>query len=602
MKMKRTLNLWLMAALVCGLGLSVTSCKDDDDDDNSEQASTVTLDSELLTRGIETEMKNDAVDVKVTANGQWTATLKKGTEWVMIKDWQGTYEGTQTLTLLFDENTTGYDRTTTLTIGNSDGEYQTVGIRQTTLVDGQVPKNGSGLAFAGQGLGCGIDYDYALNVKNKTATTDQFDPTKVKKPNNIFNISYIEDLQKIGKLQPTAYQETEIQLTTMHADMVDSSMVKKKKFDSNLTLSCNFGPINFSAHGHYNSTKTQTESAVDYVITRYAPMYNVVVSPAEIRTYASDPVNNKLDPNSITTDASFDQIDALIAQYARINKRRRITDVNEDGLTPEQAEEIDAMYDQIPKSYTWGGVFSTNFTKSYNRLYSALKQKTPDYTAADQALNQLDNDFGPFFIAGGDYGGSIVVHCHATDRMLDGTGSFDGKISADMSSAFTFNMEGDFSLTDTGQDWFHEAHPDFYIYGGNANETANGLWDIVMSSKLDDRAKWSETLKNWVNSMFTTSDNKPIMSQAAPLSFVIECIWTLFDDPVLQEYAQNYFIKKYEDRGIKGYLGIATGLVKAPTADQLFTAGSDFHENGKKLDIPLVSNASGNYNQAEDNN
>ena len=35
-EMKRLINLWLMAALVCGLGLSVTSCKDDDDDNGSE--------------------------------------------------------------------------------------------------------------------------------------------------------------------------------------------------------------------------------------------------------------------------------------------------------------------------------------------------------------------------------------------------------------------------------------------------------------------------------------------------------------------------------------------------------------------------------------
>ena len=35
--MKKLMNLWLLAALVCGLSLSVTSCKDDDDDNTSEQ-------------------------------------------------------------------------------------------------------------------------------------------------------------------------------------------------------------------------------------------------------------------------------------------------------------------------------------------------------------------------------------------------------------------------------------------------------------------------------------------------------------------------------------------------------------------------------------
>ena len=586
-----------MAALVCGLSLSATSCKDDDDDNSSEQASTVTLDSELLTRGIETELKTAAVDVKVTSNGQWTATLGKDANWVMIKDWQVTYNGTQTLTLLFDENTTGYDRTTKLRIGNSDGEYQTVNVRQTATLDGQMPKNGSGLAFAGQGLGCGIDYDYVLNVKNKTNTNQKFEPTKVKKQNNLFNIAYIEELQKQGTLR-SAYTESQLSLTELKAQMVDSSMVKMKKFDASLTLSCNFGAINFSAHGHYVSKKKQTESAVDYVITRYAPMYDVYVSPAEIRTYASDPKNNKVSRDA--ADATFDQIDAIIEQYARINKRRRLTGLNEDGLTAEQAEEIDAMYAQMPKSYTWGGVFSANLTSAYNKLYNALKTTKPDYTAADQVLNQIDNDYGPFFIAGGEFGGSLIIHCHATDRLLDGNGSLSGTVSLGWRSAV--NLEGSFSLSESGKDTFHEANPDFYIYGGNANDTANELWDIVMSNKLDDRVKWSNTMRNWVNSMYTTSDKKPIMSQAAPLSFVVECIWTLFDDPAIQEYAQKYFIKKYEDRGIKAYLGMATGQLKNVTADDMFNADSDFWKNSKNLEIPQISKASENYSQAEDNN
>ena len=591
------MNRLLMAALVCGLSLCVTSCKDDDDDDGSEQTSTVTLDSELLTRGIETELKTAAVDVKVNADGQWTATLGKDANWVMIKDWQVTYNGTQTLTLLFDENTTGYDRTTKLCIGNSDGEYQTVSVRQTATVDGQVPKNGSGLAFAGQGLGCGIDYDYALNVKNKTNTKEKFEPTKVKKQNNLFNIAYIEELQKQGALR-SAYTESPISLTEFKAQMIDSSMVKMKKFDASLTLSCNFGAINFSAHGHYVSKKKQTESAIDYVITRYAPMYDVYVSPAEIRTYASDPKNNKL--NRDATDASMDQIDAVIEQYARINKRRKLTNLNEDGLTAEQAEEIDAMYAQIPKSYTWGGVFSANFTSAYNKLYNALKTTKPDYSVADQVLNQIDNDYGPFFIAGGEFGGSLIIHCHATDRLMDGSGSISGSVALGYASAVS--LEGSFTLSENGKDTFHEANPDFYIYGGNANDTANDLWDIVMSTKLDDRTKWSTTLRNWVNSMYTVSDKKPIMSEAAPLSFVVECIWTLFDDPAIQEYAQNYFIKKYQDRGIKAYLGMATGQLKNVTADDLFNADSDFWTNSKSLDIPQISKASENYSQAENNN
>ena len=369
--MRKSMKWMLMAALTLGLSMSVTSCKDDDDDNKSEQPSTINVDVDLLARGIETEMRSDAVDVKVTANGQWTATLKKGTDWVMIQDWQVTYEGAQTLTLLFDENTTGYDRNTTLRLGNNEGEYKTINIRQTPLVDGQVPKNGSGLAFAGQGVGCGIDYDYVLNVNNKNGEERTFEPTKVKKPNNIFNIKYIEELQSRKKLTESAYQENEIPLAQLQAKMIDSSMVKLKDVEFNITLGVNFGPINFTAHGHYNSKKTQTQSAVDYVITRFAPMYNVVLSPAEIRTYAANGDNNRLVEGE---DASIEEdIEKLIERYARINKRRKLKDLNEDGLTPEQAEEIDAMYDQIIKRTSWGGVFSANFTEIYNKFLQLRK-------------------------------------------------------------------------------------------------------------------------------------------------------------------------------------------------------------------------------------
>ena len=36
-EMKKLMNFWLMAALLCGLSMSVTSCKDDDDDSKSEE-------------------------------------------------------------------------------------------------------------------------------------------------------------------------------------------------------------------------------------------------------------------------------------------------------------------------------------------------------------------------------------------------------------------------------------------------------------------------------------------------------------------------------------------------------------------------------------
>jgi hypothetical protein len=185
----------------------------------------------------------------------------------------------------------------------------------------------------------------------------------------------------------------------------------------------------------------------------------------------------------------------------------------------------------------------------------------------------------------------------ADDNLLDGSGNISGSVKIGYGGAF--DLEGKFSLTDKGKEMFHEAAPNFYVYGGNDKDTANDLWDIVMGKKLDDRTRWSNTLRNWVNSMYTTDDRKPIMSKAAPMSFYLEPIWTLFDDPAIQKYAQDYFIKKYEDRGIKGYLSIALNLANA-TADDLFDADSDFWKKSKLRQIPQISKASDNYNKSED--
>ena len=120
----------LMTALVCGLSMSFVACSDDDDDKKAPKVSVVTVDNELLTHGIETDMQSAVIEVPVTCDGMWTATLKEGTNWVQILDWQVTYNGSKTLTLLFDENLSKVDRTTTLTIGNGGKEYKRITLRQ----------------------------------------------------------------------------------------------------------------------------------------------------------------------------------------------------------------------------------------------------------------------------------------------------------------------------------------------------------------------------------------------------------------------------------------------------------------------------------------
>ena len=595
--MKKTiLNSWLMAALVAGLSLGVTSCKDDDDKDETvEPASTVSVDAQVMSHGVEAEMKSAVVDVTVESNGEWTATLPADVDWVMIKNWQVTYNGRQTLTLLFDENNTGTDRTTTLTLGDSYGDTKDITVRQTVTVDGKVPTNSSALAFAGHGLGCGIDYDYVMNMKKATGENDKFQPTKVKKNNNIFNFGQIEKLIEEKRLQPSAYREVTIPLAELTAQMIDSTMVKTKNVTFNLKMSVTLGAIKFKARANYIAKKKEENQAVNYTIARNAPIYNVVCSPAELRAYASDPLNNEM--NDKSDDAALKRIEQLIERYKTINTRLKKSGLSNRGLTAQQERQISAMEENLPVTYTYGGVFSANFTKRYNELYTAIVDKKMqglpiDKEKADNVLNMIDNDYGPFFISGGDFGGNITVFCTALDNMLDGSGTFNGSLGAAMDGVF--QVSGDFKYSENGLSTLHTCNPDIMIYGGSADVTATNLMNMVMGKELVNREKWLKALTDWVASMYTKDGNKPLMSEAAPISFVVDPIWTLFDDPDIQKYAQDYFINKYTDRGIKGYLGIGLGNYK-PSGEDLLNKNSDFWTNMHKDDnVPLIDKASTN--------
>jgi hypothetical protein len=74
-------------------------------------------------------------------------------------------------------------------------------------------------------------------------------------------------------------------------------------------------------------------------------------------------------------------------------------------------------------------------------------------------------------------------------------------------------------------------------------------------------------MKDWVNSMKSGGEFQ--ISRATPISFVIVPIWNLFDDEDVQAYAQNYFLKKYSDRGIYDYLGILRGNKDAKSVEEI---------------------------------
>ena len=591
--MKKSFHFLLMAALVCGLSLGVTSCKDDDNNDNNDSSeesyATLTFDSDQLAHGIETDIQSAVIEVPVKASGTWTATLRTGKkskedpEWCNILDWKVSYEGNQTLQLAIDANLTKAGRTCYLVVGNGGEKYTTITVYQNTTYKGEDASNSSGQAFSDLGMGTGIDYDYLLNMKNKTDETREFDPTMVHGVNNIFNLTQITKLQAQGKLQPSAYVEAPIELDNLKAALLDSSVVQSKTITVSVELGVEFGVIAFKGKGGYESDKKEAKTHIDYTIVRQAPMYNVYLSPAELTAYAAR--NRQVDEDE--QDILEEEIEKVKNKYNKTNQRAlkkgKLTesDLDEDGLTEDQSLEIENMYDAVPVNFDHAGIFSSAFCNRYNELYNAitrknLRNKPIDTQAADNTLSLLDSQFGPFYIDGGNFGGLMVVHARVDSMSQEGQTTFGGEISLDALGA-TITLKGDFSYTEDGYNAWHKIRPDFHIYGGNARDTSAKLLSILASGRPNDMTKWQGVLLDWIGSMESPEGDVPVneQSKASPITFIIQPIWQIFNEPDIHSYVKEYFMKKYKNRGIEAWEKLVTGGVK-PGADDLLNVNSPF--------------------------
>ena len=576
--MNKKLNFWLMAAIVGGLSYGFTSCKSDESIGDDIQIAEVTISGDLLAHGVETDIQSAVVEVPVKANGEWTATLTKGTDWCKILDWQVAYVGDKTLQLAIDENLTNVGRKCELTIGNGE-DYQVITIYQNNTYMGEDPSNGSGQKFADKGLGTGIDYVYLFNVKDKQNQPKdaQYNPSMIHGGNNIFNITRIEKLIEEGKLNRSAYVEAPIPFDDFKAALLDSCISQSKTLEVSLEIGLSFGVIEFTGKGEYNSKKTEGIAHIDYTIIRNAPMYNVYLSPAELTAYAAD--NREIDINA--DDKIYAEIDNRIARYKKLNERRKLTNLNEDGLTPQQAKEIEAMYDAIPIRYDHAGIFSSAFGARYNELYNAIvvkeQQGEPiDTKAADRAMAVLDSQFGPFYIAGGNFGGMMAIHARVDTLRQDGLTSFGGSVSVG-ALAGALSVSGGFKFTEEGYNAMHDIQPNIQLLGGNDKETTKELLGIISGPKPNDFSKWGNALMNWIESMKSPDGTVDYAAQsdAALISMTIQPIWQLFNEASIHDYVKDYFMREYKNRGIDAWTTIISGGI-TPKADDLLNADSEF--------------------------
>ena len=602
MKTRAFFSFALTAALMGGISLGVVSCKSDEDI-VEEKASTLTVESGIVANGVSAEMKAAVVELPVQCDGEWFALLGFGQQdtpdWVRIQRWQPVYNGNRTLLLAFDQNQTGYDRTTTLTLANSDGKTMRIPVRQTYTLNGQAPTNSSGQVFSDKGVGYGMDYNYLLDIKGiryrnvqeqlkinsgqmKEEQRTKFNALAVSGMNNVFHIAQIEKLMtaaegKKPELQPSAYVETPIELADLDISMLDSALVQDKNVSFSLTIGLSFGPIEFSAEAAYVGKKKESKAYVDYNLIRNAPMYDIRLSPAEITTYAARPKNRMYDED--LADEFDAQVASQIKKFQRTNRNTGVpaSELNADGLTEEQKNIIDGMYLNDDTGFDFGGVYSTAFAKYYSRLLRAIsmnvnaKKPLPiNESLAIKTCQQLNDNYGPFIICRAQFGGAIVLTARVDTLRLDGHAEASGKLDGEFSGMF--KVTGSFSYSEDGFNNMRQIGAKFNIMGGDAQPTADALTGLLASPQPDNRQEWFDALSHWWQSM--KADNGE--SHAEPISYTVVPIWTLFSEPEIADYVRKWFLAKYQDRGIYEYLDIMEEKPGAKTATDMLSKKYDF--------------------------
>lgn len=546
----QTSKLFLFGGLLAtALTCSLQSCSDDD-----VAYTTPTLSDDIKARGVTVEIKNAVVDIPVTCSGQWSAVLDPACDWATLNMREVQLTGNQVLHLAIDDNNTGADRKTTLFLVDAEGEITEIPVTQTTFYKGEALNNGNGQWFQDNGLGYGLKYPYVLDpTYNRDGQS--FDPTSMKMDDPLFNIAQIESLQEATTPKiHSAYTELPLEIASLKDEMIDSTLCQNKSLDVTLTLGCSFGFIEFQAHGAYNSTKVDSRANINYHINRNAPAYNVTVSPATIKEYARRCAQDEAanwDEKKI--DEELAKIDRAIQNFYRRNRKEE--------LTPQQQLTIDGMYERMDLP-TYGGVFSEPFATAHFRLEKAVVEgssadnKALTNEKANKVLSQIDGNWGPFFISGGDFGGSLNLVATVDTMYLRGEESMSAEVSAEVGGFF--NLEGEMEFSSEGEELFRNSKIEMAIYGGDANKTQTALSSMLQGPDATNRSKMQEILNAWVESLQgRTADGIP--SKASPIRYFVTPVWTLFIEPEVADYAKRWFIDQYTSRGIKIYLGIMDG-------------------------------------------
>ena len=561
MSMKKYFNYLLMAALVGGLSWSVTACSDDDDKNDIK---TITVDDDLIEHGIQVEAAGETVDVNVKMEGTWTANIDNaelnGETWATIKNNHLTFQGMRTLRLSFTPNPDGSDRRATLNLFGLDGDPVTIAISQKGK-DANDAASSSAVEFMQHGLGHGVNVSYAMDTAYIAKRVDpdkggSFQWQNIMRTDMVYNMRNIEKLVNTGALNAEAYTEAKYNVFALKASLIDSTVAQDKNFGVGINMSLSFGFIEFSAGVTYQAQKSERRGHVDWSIIRKAPKYHTAVSPLEIATYAKD--------------QSADGLMKYGEEYAKLEE-----DVaTKYGSWEELKKKNVFIYNAWQKKLNtyrpdFGNVFSTGFSGVLWDYYKGMM--TGDTQGADKALANIDESFSPFFITGGDWGGSMSILVRIDTTKMQGKDTLWAELTGSLGNFG--DVSGNLSLSTDGMNLLRNCQIDVNLLGGDP-KVGDEVTSWILSPDVTSYSRLQGVLSDWVDSMTSPSEGGNKQSSALPTEFIYTPIWQLMD-PDYRDYARDWFMAKYKDNpSVMSYFAIAEGTHASKDGAGALMAGS----------------------------
>lgn len=533
----------LLASALCSLALGFTACSDNDDVANPSAPSTVPTST---ISGIDTEVKSAIVEVPINCSGEWIADVE-GCDWLEIIDEASPiHKGNGVIRLKIDENHTGVGRKNKLTVVDFNDNLLEIPVYQSNLYNGEVPSNGTADWFNSNSIGSAADYKYFMAPDS--TRSGSFDPSRVSLHNTIFNMANIERWQKTNaQTGDPLYVMARIPAAHLKDKELTNSVSKSDSLAVTIEMDCSFGFIEFHGKGQYTSSMENNSEQVNYSICRQTPVLDANLYVQNITSTIGEKMDEYIDDNDLGD--VLDSLAAVARKWPENSTKRKLAENKISRKKPD-----------------FGGLFSKGFSDAYWNVYSFYLTKDTLYpndkvkqqVEMKRRLDVLDSNYGPFFISGGQFGGSLNMYATVDKKELNEDAQFRANITAEISSLFT--LEGKVDFTSDGQRVYKNSNIVMQVYGGDAGKTANDVVALLDGPNMTRTDSLAMILNRWVDSFGTFNEQTNEPKAAAPILFNLTPVWTLFShDANLQEIVQNYFLEKYADKGIDTWSRILEG-------------------------------------------